>query len=157
MTRYFSSYFLTPARNGVLRDLRMNLFNSFESMSLTQRYKYKKGQLLSSLSYDMSEIDHGLLKATELLVKTPLIILGCIIFMLSISVKLTLISIGLSVVIFIIIALGSNFLKRKSPKLHALYGELNVRADEYLSYKNCLLYTSPSPRDRQKPRMPSSA
>ena len=61
MTRYFSSYFLTPARNGVLRDLRMNLFNSFESMSLTQRYKYKKGQLLSSLSYDMSEIDHGLL------------------------------------------------------------------------------------------------
>ena len=23
--------------------------------------------------------------------------------------------------------------------------------------KNCLLYTSPSPRDRQKPRMPSSA
>ena len=138
MTRYFSSYFLTPARNGVLRDLRMNLFNSFESMSLTQRYKYKKGQLLSSLSYDMSEIDHGLLKATELLVKTPLIVLGCIVFMLSISIKLTLISIGLSIVIFMIIALGSNFLKRKSPKLHALYGELNVRADEYLSYKKLI-------------------
>ena len=26
-----------------------------------------------------------------------------------------------------------------------------------LLYKNCLLYTSPSPRDRQKSRMPSSA
>ena len=25
------------------------------------------------------------------------------------------------------------------------------------NYKNCLLYTSPSPRDRQKSRMPSSA
>ena len=25
------------------------------------------------------------------------------------------------------------------------------------SYKSCLLYTSPSPRDRQKSRMPSSA
>ena len=25
------------------------------------------------------------------------------------------------------------------------------------SYKDCLLYTSPSPRDRQKSRMPSSA
>ena len=24
-------------------------------------------------------------------------------------------------------------------------------------YRNCLLYTSPSPRDRQKSRMPSSA
>ena len=138
LTRYFSAYFLTPARNGVLRDLRTSLFQSFESMSLTERYRYKKGQLLSSLSYDMSEIDHGLLKATELLVKSPLIIIGCIIFMLSISLKLTLISVGLSIVIFVIIALGSNFLKRKSPQLHALYGELNVRADEYLSSKKLI-------------------
>ena len=29
--------------------------------------------------------------------------------------------------------------------------------DIYLPYKPCLLYTSPSPRDRQKSRMPSSA
>ena len=27
----------------------------------------------------------------------------------------------------------------------------------YIKYKVCLLYTSPSPRDRQKSRMPSSA
>ena len=27
----------------------------------------------------------------------------------------------------------------------------------HVVYKNCLLYTSPSPRDRQKSRMPSSA
>ena len=27
----------------------------------------------------------------------------------------------------------------------------------FLNAKNCLLYTSPSPRDRQKSRMPSSA
>ena len=38
-----------------------------------------------------------------------------------------------------------------------------VRSDEahakikYIEYKDCLLYTSPSPRDRQKSRMPSSA
>ena len=33
---------------------------------------------------------------------------------------------------------------------------LNVLVDR-LSYSACLLYTSPSPRDRQKSRMPSSA
>ena len=32
-----------------------------------------------------------------------------------------------------------------------------VRADERLATLPCLLYTSPSPRDRQKSRMPSSA
>ena len=29
--------------------------------------------------------------------------------------------------------------------------------DEFQRFKTCLLYTSPSPRDRQKSRMPSSA
>ena len=29
--------------------------------------------------------------------------------------------------------------------------------DNFNKYKDCLLYTSPSPRDRQKSRMPSSA
>ena len=28
---------------------------------------------------------------------------------------------------------------------------------QFVLYKDCLLYTSPSPRDRQKSRMPSSA
>ena len=33
-----------------------------------------------------------------------------------------------------------------------------VTVNDYLaSYQSCLLYTSPSPRDRQKSRMPSSA
>ena len=30
-------------------------------------------------------------------------------------------------------------------------------ADQFIKNKTCLLYTSPSPRDRQKSRMPSSA
>ena len=37
---------------------------------------------------------------------------------------------------------------------HPLFRRLNL--DEEL-YQRCLLYTSPSPRDRQKSRMPSSA
>ena len=36
-------------------------------------------------------------------------------------------------------------------------GLARLLADTYVLYGNCLLYTSPSPRDRQKSRMPSSA
>ena len=36
-------------------------------------------------------------------------------------------------------------------------GEANVNLTVEHAYKVCLLYTSPSPRDRQKSRMPSSA
>ena len=47
---------------------------------------------------------------------------------------------------------------------HKLSGEIFVKKvlsrfslDVYKQLRDCLLYTSPSPRDRQKSRMPSSA
>ena len=54
-----------------------------------------------------------------------------------------------------------NYCKRQ---LGAPVLEINVAdeqvddlVDDALQYFHCLLYTSPSPRDRQKSRMPSSA
>ena len=38
-----------------------------------------------------------------------------------------------------------------------LYRSTDLHTWEFLDYVSCLLYTSPSPRDRQKSRMPSSA
>ena len=37
------------------------------------------------------------------------------------------------------------------------YGAVHILKDVDLAIYPCLLYTSPSPRDRQKSRMPSSA
>ena len=37
------------------------------------------------------------------------------------------------------------------------YGQLQAQTATLTEYMDCLLYTSPSPRDRQKSRMPSSA
>ena len=44
---------------------------------------------------------------------------------------------------------------RLLPQLGVPYGETAADVAAALGY--CLLYTSPSPRDRQKSRMPSSA
>ena len=35
--------------------------------------------------------------------------------------------------------------------------KFSLRLDGLLQYRGCLLYTSPSPRDRTRSRMPSSA
>ena len=39
----------------------------------------------------------------------------------------------------------------------AKYDLVKVFADHHDNYKDCLLYTSPSPRDVEESRMPSSA
>ena len=46
------------------------------------------------------------------------------------------------------------FFKQKADKFKET---LNLQSDDWHADETCLLYTSPSPRDRQKSRMPSSA
>jgi len=54
-------------------------------------------------------------------------------------------------------------LKKKNPKLRIVITGCILKSDkrkfeEFLTpYRTCLLYTSPSPRDRTRSRMPSSA
>ena len=52
--------------------------------------------------------------------------------------------IAIPAVVFLVMLIKANF-------------PVNERVAAGTSYKDCLLYTSPSPRDRQKSRMPSSA
>ena len=47
--------------------------------------------------------------------------------------------------------------RRQLLELFRTPGDLTTQAREGLIDDRCLLYTSPSPRDRQKSRMPSSA
>ena len=43
------------------------------------------------------------------------------------------------------------------PKITNIMGRIHEVEDFIVSYKVCLLYTSPSPRDKRQSRMPSSA
>ena len=47
--------------------------------------------------------------------------------------------------------------ENKKPKPLVLTEEVVPNPEPVRENRNCLLYTSPSPRDRQKSRMPSSA
>ena len=63
-------------------------------------------------------------------------------------------------------ATGAHIIRRESPiglykglgaVVAGIVPKMAIRFWSFEQYKTCLLYTSPSPRDRQKARMPSSA
>ena len=54
--------------------------------------------------------------------------------------------------------IGAQFVLQRQTLAWPVRTEQDISADDLLSLlQDCLLYTSPSPRDRQKSRMPSSA
>ena len=60
----------------------------------------------------------------------------------------------IGIIIFLAICyIFVNFFYFDSWACHSSEKQLN----NYVKHEDCLLYTSPSPRDRQKSRMPSSA
>ena len=50
-----------------------------------------------------------------------------------------------------------DFLKRNQRTILLIFSAVFFTAITSVTVNSCLLYTSPSPRDRQKSRMPSSA
>ena len=75
------------------------------------------------------------------------------------------ICLGCTLMLFVCGGLSVNAFSVTQPYVLAYGGFTNtqtsmintIRALSYLGCMFCLLYTSPSPRDRQKSRMPSSA
>ena len=59
-----------------------------------------------------------------------------------------------------LIKAAADLISEDTPNYQYVAGRLinyHLRKQVYNLYQTCLLYTSPSPRDRQKSRMPSSA
>ncbi|MDT0556805.1 ABC transporter ATP-binding protein [Patiriisocius hiemis] len=119
---YLAMYFITFLRNGVLKDLRNDLYKKTVALPVSFYSEKRKGDTISRITSDVLEIQHSFLSILELIVREPLMILFTIIFMLTISAKLTLfVFIFIPVSGFIISRIGKN-LKKKSDRVQREQG-----------------------------------
>jgi subfamily B ATP-binding cassette protein MsbA len=119
---YLAMYFITYLRNGVLKDLRNALYKKTVALPVSFYSEKRKGDTIARITSDVLEIQHSFLSILELIVREPLMILFTIIFMLAISVKLTLfVFIFIPVSGFIISRIGKN-LKKKSDRVQKEQG-----------------------------------
>ena len=86
---YIAMYFITFLRNGVLKDLRENVYKKIISLPLRYFSEKKKGDVISRITADVLEIQHSFLSVLELIVREPLTIFFTILAMFLISFKLT--------------------------------------------------------------------
>ena len=86
---YLAMFFITYLRNGVLKDIRNELYQKTIILPIAFYSEKRKGDTMSRISTDVLEIQHSFLSILELIVREPLMILFTIISMFLISVKLT--------------------------------------------------------------------
>ena len=131
--RFLAQYFLAPIRNGIVRDIRIKLNNKILNLPLSYYNKSKKGDLVSSLTADVIEVEHGVLNILEVLVKEPLTILVSLVVLFAISYKLTIFVFLLILVIaFLIGALGKS-LKKPSFQGQQQLGQIASLYDETIT------------------------
>jgi len=87
---YLAMYFITFLRNGVLKDIRNDLYEKTVDLPLAYFSEKRKGDIIARISTDVLEIQHSFLSILELIVREPLMILFTIFAMLALSPQLTL-------------------------------------------------------------------
>ncbi len=130
--RYLALFFLAPVRNGVIRDMRSDLYDKLLFLPLAYFSEERKGDLMARLTSDVQEVESSVLNVLEAVFREPLIIIGSLAFMLIVSPGLTGFVFGLMLFTGIVIGGIGKRLKRSSSAVQEKLGDIISLTEETL-------------------------
>lgn len=131
--RYWSQRVLTGMRTMVVMKLRQALFNRLVSLNVRYFNNQRKGNLISVLSNDVTEIENSVVSSIQTVFREPLLLIGYIILLFTISVKLTFFSFLVLPISGFVIGSISKKLKRSSTKGQQQLGSILSIIEETIS------------------------
>ena len=130
---YLAMFFITFFRNGILKDLREELYKKIISLPISYYQTKKKGDVVSRFTNDVTEIQLSFLSIFEIIIREPLTIFFTVIAMFLISFKLTVfVLIFIPISGFIISIIGKS-LKSTSNVVQKEQGEILSISEETLN------------------------
>jgi subfamily B ATP-binding cassette protein MsbA len=130
---YLALFFMAPARNGIVRDIRAQLFNKVLVLPLSFFSEERKGDLLSRVTADVQEIEWSILNVLESIFREPIVITLSLVFMLYVSPTLTGAVFVLIVITALIIGGIGRTLKRSSIQVQQRLGNIVSVLEEAIS------------------------
>ncbi len=82
---YLGLYVLVPLRNGVVRDIRNQIYKKILELPIGFFSEERIGDIIARMTGDVQEIDNSIMSSLEMLLKDPLIILMSLAFMIYMS------------------------------------------------------------------------
>jgi subfamily B ATP-binding cassette protein MsbA len=131
--RYLAMFFLAPIRNGVVKDLRNDLYYKVLILPLSYYSDQRKGDLIARMTSDVTEIEWSVMSSLEMVFREPITIISFLITLFIISPMLTgFVLIMLPVSGLLIGQIGKS-LKRTSDKGQKKMGYLLSLIEETIS------------------------
>jgi len=87
---YFQSYLMAHVEQGVIKDLRNDIYKHINTLSLSYFHGTRTGNLISRITYDVNLVNNGLSANFFTMIKNPLLIIASLVIAFFISWQLTL-------------------------------------------------------------------
>jgi len=130
---FLANYFMAPIRNGVIRDIRNMLYNKILKLPLSFFSNEKKGDIITRMSTDVSEIEWSIMSSIEMFFRDPITIIIYLVTLFFMSYQLTLFTLILLPLSGIVIGRVGKVLRKQSNQGQRRMGNIISVVEETLS------------------------
>ena len=130
---YFgSSAVMVPIRNGIVKDLRNELYGKLLTLPLGYFSQERKGDIMARMSGDVQEVENSVTGALDMLIKNPILILFYIGTLVFISWQLTVFVLLFAPAMMLLMGWLGRKLRRKSAEAQSMWSDTMSQVEETL-------------------------
>lgn len=129
---FLSSATIIPIRTGVVRDIRNQLYQKINALSLGFFSEERKGDIIARMSGDVQEIEGSIMSSLDMLFKNPILIISYFVALMVISWQLTLFTIIFVPIFGWFMGLVGRKLKARSIEAQSLWSDTMSQVEETL-------------------------
>ena len=133
LARYLSQTILVRMRTHIMKNIRTDLFRKVSTMDVGFYHTQQKGDILSRISNDVTEVQNGVADSFHMIFREPLLIIGFLSACFIISPRLTLMTLITIPISALVIGGITKKLKKKAVTTQSLMGRIVSHFDEAIS------------------------
>ena len=131
--KYWSQRVMTNMRTYVVKNIRESLYLKITNLHVGYFHDQRKGDIMSSLSNDVNEIESSVVSSVQVIFREPLMIIGYIILLFTMSVQLTLFTLIVLPISGLVITSISRRLRKDAKQGQLLLGNILSIIEETIS------------------------
>ncbi len=130
---YFgASAIMVPLRNGIVKDIRMQIYKKIISLPIGFFSQERKGDILARMSGDVQEVEYSITSTLEMLIKNPILIIIYLSVLFTMSWQLTLFTLIFAPAMLLIMSAIGRKLKARSLEAQQYWSDTMSQVEETL-------------------------